>query len=100
MIYALITAAAALGAWLPGRTRNSFSPGQGSVVWGVQYQVQPSVTAVANSSGNVAAATATATLPAAAGKTTWIEGFDVTAAGATAASIVQMTITGLPSAVG
>ena len=47
------------------------------------------------SSGNVAAATATATLAAVAGKTTYITGFSITGAGATAASVVNPTITGL-----
>jgi len=49
---------------------------------------------ISASSGNVAAATATATLPAVAGKTTYICGFNVTGAGATAASVVNVTVTG------
>jgi hypothetical protein len=48
---------------------------------------------VSNSSGNVAAATATATLPAAAGKITSICGFAATAGGATAAAVVNLTVT-------
>jgi hypothetical protein len=51
--------------------------------------------AVANSSGNVANASGVATLPAASGKTTYLAGFSVRGAGATAASIVQVTVTGL-----
>lgn len=47
------------------------------------------------SSGNIAAATATATLAAALNRTTYISGFDVTGAGATAAAVVNLTITGL-----
>lgn len=47
------------------------------------------------SSGNVAAATATATIPAVAGKTTYLSGIIITGAGATAASVVNPTITGL-----
>lgn len=47
------------------------------------------------SSGNVAASAATATLPGVAGKTTFITGFSVTGAGATAGSIVSVTATGL-----
>lgn len=47
------------------------------------------------SSGNVAAATATATLAAVAAKTNYITGWDVNAGGATAASIVSCTVTGL-----
>lgn len=51
-------------------------------------------TAITSSSGNVAAATATATLAAAAGKTTYITGFEVTGAGATSAAVVTVTVTG------
>lgn len=47
------------------------------------------------SSGNVAAATATATLAAVAAKTNYITGVDVDAGGATAAACVNLTITGL-----
>jgi hypothetical protein len=52
-------------------------------------------TPVSNDSGNVANANAVATLPAAVGKTTWITGFTLRAAGATSASVVTATITGL-----
>ncbi len=65
----------------------NFSPG------GPYGQAYPSP--IANSSGAVAAATATATLTAVAGKTTWIEGFDLQATGATGTSNVSLTITGL-----
>lgn len=51
--------------------------------------------AVAAGSGNVANATATATLPATASKRTWVQKIIVTGAGATAASVVTGTITGL-----
>ena len=47
------------------------------------------------SSGNVAAATATATLPAIATKTNYISGVDIDAGGATGAACVNLTITGL-----
>lgn len=50
---------------------------------------------VANSSGNVANAAATATLPGVAGKITQLAGFQITAAGATAAAVVVATVTGL-----
>jgi hypothetical protein len=50
---------------------------------------------VNNSSGNVAAGTATATLPAALGKITYLTGFNFTSSGATGASVVTCTITGL-----
>jgi hypothetical protein len=47
------------------------------------------------SSGNVAAATATATLPAIATKTNYLTGVDIDSGGATAAACVNLTITGL-----
>ncbi len=50
---------------------------------------------VGASSGNVAAAIATATLPAVAGRTTWLTGFDITGSGATAGVPVVVTVTGL-----
>lgn len=52
-------------------------------------------TVVAASSGNVAAATATATLPAVAGRTNYISQVNFYFGGATGASIVLMTIVGL-----
>lgn len=53
------------------------------------------VTALQSSSGNVAAATATATLAGAASTTAYLTGFSFTGSGATAASVVNGTITGL-----
>lgn len=50
---------------------------------------------VAAASGNKANAVATATLAGVAGQTTWLTGFECTASGATAASVVNLTITGL-----
>jgi Mg/Co/Ni transporter MgtE len=47
------------------------------------------------SSGNVAAATATCTLPALAGKTTYLTGFVITAGGATAAAVVTGSVSGI-----
>jgi hypothetical protein len=52
-------------------------------------------TAVSASSGNVANASAVATLAAVAAKTNYITGLTITAAGATAAGVVTATITGL-----
>jgi hypothetical protein len=46
-------------------------------------------------SGNVANATAAATIPAVAAKTNYITGFDVSGAGATVGGVVLLTITGL-----
>lgn len=54
-------------------------------------------TAVTSSSGNVAAASAVATLPGVAGKTTYITGFEITGGGATAASLVVATLAGIIS---
>ncbi len=45
------------------------------------------------SSGNVAAATATATLAAATGKVTYICGFAITSSGSTGAAVVSPTVT-------
>jgi hypothetical protein len=50
---------------------------------------------VNNSSGNVAAAAATATLTSRAGYVASLTGFEVTGAGATGASIIAVTVTGL-----
>lgn len=50
---------------------------------------------IAATSGNVANATATATLAGAAGKTTYISGFQVYGTGATAAAVVSCTVTGI-----
>lgn len=54
-------------------------------------------TPVTSSSGNVAAASAVATLPAVAGKTTYCTGFQITGGGALAASLVLATLAGLIS---
>lgn len=51
-------------------------------------------TPITASSGNVAAAVATATLAGAASVTTYITGFEVTGAGATAGLVVTVTVTG------
>jgi hypothetical protein len=50
---------------------------------------------VQNSSGNVAAGVATATLPAVANRVTYICGFSITSTGATAAAVVSPTVAGL-----
>ena len=56
--------------------------------------VSPDV-AVSSSSGNVAAASAVATLAAATGKTTYISGFSITGLGATAAGVSLATLAGV-----
>lgn len=57
--------------------------------------VPPGGTNVAASSGNVANATAAATMPAVASKTNYVTGFSITAGGATAAALVDATLTGV-----
>lgn len=52
-------------------------------------------TALSSSSGNVAAASAVATLAGAAAQTTYLSGLIISGAGATAASVVTATVTGL-----
>lgn len=47
------------------------------------------------SSGNVAAAVATATLAAVVGKTMYITGFEITSSGATLGAVVAPTVTGV-----
>lgn len=54
-------------------------------------------TAVTSSSGNVAAAAASATLAAVAGKTNYVTGFEITGGGATAGLNVIATLVGLLS---
>lgn len=53
------------------------------------------VQCITASSGNVAAATATATIPAVVGKTSYLSGLMISGAGATAGAVVNPTITGL-----
>jgi hypothetical protein len=57
--------------------------------------VPAGATLTTQSSGNVANATAAATLTGAVGKTTYITGFSVTGSGATVGLPVSVTITGL-----
>jgi hypothetical protein len=54
-------------------------------------------TAVQASSGNVANAAATATMPAVVGKTNYVSGIEITGGGATAAALVIATLAGLLS---
>lgn len=50
---------------------------------------------VTNSSGNKANASAAATIAAAAGETSYLTGFQITASGATAAGVVTVTVVGV-----
>jgi len=52
-------------------------------------------TMVTGTSGNVAAASAAASLPAVAGKTNYLTGFDITSSGSTGAAVVLAALTGL-----
>ncbi len=69
--------------WLAALDR----PARGDQLRGYDY--------VNASSGNVANATATATLSGTSNLTNWITGFEITNGGATAASCVTATVTGL-----
>lgn len=60
-----------------------------------QSPIFTNVTYLSASSGVVAAAVAAATLVNAAGRTTYITGFSVTAGGATAGSLINVTVAGL-----
>jgi hypothetical protein len=53
-----------------------------------------SITPQVNGVGGAAQANA-ATLPATAGRTQYLEGFDVTGGGATAAAVIEVSVTGL-----
>jgi hypothetical protein len=82
----------------------AFSGGGGAVsISGAVPILQPSVAgntggaAVTATSGVVAAATATCTLPAVAAKFTWLTGFVVSGTGATASASVTMTVAGVVS---
>lgn len=55
----------------------------------------PDATPVAAASANLAATAGSATLAGAPGKTTYITGFQVTGSGATAASVISITVTGV-----
>lgn len=52
-------------------------------------------TPASGSSGNVAASTATASLAASSGHTTYIAGFHITSSGSTSAAIVNVTVAGV-----
>lgn len=84
------------GMWM--KTADSSGPyffdGTNMVAVDVSAVYPIGATPAQSSSGNVAAATATATLAAAVGKTTYITGFIITGSGATAASVVSATVAG------
>lgn len=61
----------------------------------VNLAYPPGATPVAASSGNVAAATAAATIAAAPGRTIYLCGFHITSAGSTAAAKVSPTVSGI-----
>lgn len=80
-----------------GSVANRFRDmGDGSFAQVVTVTAYPlGATPLHASSGNVANLAAVATLPGVAGKTTYISGFEITGGGATAAALVQATVTGL-----
>lgn len=88
----LLVLALPLLVWLAARCYVGWSPGIPNPVSG---SPQPSVATVVANSGTVAAATATATLAAVAGRTLFLEGFDLTGSGPTTASQINLTVTGL-----
>lgn len=61
----------------------------------IAAQTSPRVTQLNASSGDVANATAAASLAAASGKTNYLTGFEVTGSGATAGLAVAVTVTGV-----
>lgn len=67
----------------------------GSWVVSMQNDYPSGYTALSASSGNVANSSAAATLAGTVGKTTYISGFSVTGGGATAASLISVTVAGL-----
>ncbi len=81
--------------WLSDPTSVCTYPGRsGCPVVEASEPLPYGATAEASSSGDVAAATATATLAGAASKFTYITGLQISGGGATGASVIQCTITG------
>ena len=64
----------------------------------VQQSTGTAASVVSADSGNLAAAAGTATLAAAAGKTNYVSGFCVAGLGATAGTVVLVTVTGTAQA--
>jgi hypothetical protein len=83
-----------LGQPIAQGTRKAFIPAV-MVVDSLGNEVPAGGTAVAASSGDVAAASAVATLAAVAAKTNYVTGAEITFSGATAASVVVATLAGL-----
>lgn len=81
-------------------TDTAWASGAGTVVAVLKAiagksSVPVGATQITSSSGNQANTNAVATLAAVAAKTTYITGFTCTAAGATAAAVVEVTVVGL-----
>lgn len=80
----------------PSKTAKSANvDANGNLVTAASSPLPSGSVPVSSSSGNVANAAGVATLAAAAGKTTYLSGFAITAAGATAAGVVLVTVAGL-----
>lgn len=73
----------------------TLTDGSGTLGGGSVRDIPVGATQIAASSGNVAAATATATLSGAANVTTYITGFTINGSGATAASVVNATVSNI-----
>lgn len=105
--WALIVAALVLVAHVPARGDASYEPctsitANGQPCFYPQVQTTPiaptystAQTPVTAASGNVANASAAATLAGVAAKTNYLTGFQITAAGATAAACVNATVAGV-----
>lgn len=78
------------GVWVPVNTDAS-----GNMLFNAASATPGGATQIVNGSGNVGNASAIATLAAAAGKFTFITGFQITALGATAAANVRATLAGI-----
>jgi hypothetical protein len=60
----------------------------------MEMQIDNTFTPAVNGASGAAQSNAAA-LPAVAGKTNYLEGFDITGGGATAASVIEVSVTGL-----
>jgi len=98
-LYEKVLIAGPSGASGPTTPENSISvvpaTGQGSASVIASSDYPEGATPTNASSGNIAAGVAAATLAGVSGKTTHLCGFSVTGAGATAASVVAVTVVGL-----
>jgi hypothetical protein len=71
--------------------------GSGTFILGTTNTYPNTAIPVVASSGQVSAATASASLPASLTRTNWITGFDVTSSGSTNAAVVTVIVAGTSS---